>query len=210
MTKLKVYNQTGKPVGEVKLNAKIFGVELNPELVQQAVRTQNANSRIVIAHTKTRGEVRGGGKKPWKQKGTGRARHGSSRSPIWKGGGVTFGPRKDRNYSIKINKKAKRKALFMSLSAKASDTLITVVDKIDMPAIKTKEITTMIAKLNLNKSVLVVLPKSDAKIIKSIKNIPKVTAINANSLNIMDVLKYNNLLVLKDSLAVIDKTFLSE
>jgi len=210
MTKLKVYNQAGKQVSEVKLNAKIFGIELNPELVQQAVRTQNANSRIVIAHTKTRGEVRGGGKKPWKQKGTGRARHGSSRSPIWKGGGVTFGPRKDRNYSIKINKKAKRKALFMSLSAKANDSLVTVVDKIEMSAIKTKDITTMITKLKLKKSVLVVLPKSDIKIIKSVKNIPKVTVINADSLNIMDVLKYNNLLVLQDSLAVIDKTFLTE
>ncbi len=114
----KIYNTSGKSVGNIKLPEGIFGLKWNADLVHEVVRLMNSNSRTAIAHTKTRGEVRGGGKKPWKQKGTGRARHGSSRSPIWVGGGVTHGPRNDKNFDRKINKKAKTKALFTILSRK--------------------------------------------------------------------------------------------
>lgn len=208
MTKEKVYNQTGKAVGEIKLEPKIFNIEIKPELIQQAVRTQLANKRKVIAHTKDRSEVRGGGRKPWRQKGTGRARHGSIRSPIWKGGGVTFGPRKNRNYSIKMNKKARRKALLMTLSDKARGKFIVVLDKLELPEIKTKNLLKIISKLPLKKKILVVLPKSDQKIIKSAGNLQNIKTINANSLNVVDILGYKYLLILKDSLAIIGKTYL--
>lgn len=208
MTKVKVYNQTGKAVGEIKLEPKIFNIEIKPELVQQAVRTQLANKRKVIAHTKDRSEVRGGGRKPWRQKGTGRARHGSIRSPIWKGGGVTFGPQKNRNYSLKMNKKARRKALLMTLSDKARDKFIVVLDKLELPAIKTKDLLKIISKLPLKKKVLIILPKSDQKIIKSARNLPNIKTINANSLNVVDVLVHRCLLILKDSMAIIEKTYL--
>ncbi len=208
MTKVKVYNQTGKAVGEVKLEPKIFEIKIKPELIQQAVRTQLANKRKVIAHTKDRSEVRGGGRKPWRQKGTGRARHGSIRSPIWKGGGVTFGPRKNRNYSLKMNKKARRKALLMTLSDKATDKSIVVLDKLELPAIKTKDLLKIISKLPLKKKILVILPESDQKVIKSARNLPDIKTINASSLNIVDILGYKYLLILKDSFAIIGKTYL--
>jgi len=208
MAKVKLYSQDGKSIKEIILNKKIFGVEIKPELIQQAIRTQEANSRKIIAHTKDRSDVRGGGKKPWRQKGTGRARHGSIRSPLWKGGGVTFGPRSDRNYSLKINKKAKRKALFMALSDKLVNKKIILIDKLTLSEIKTKDFIGVLKKLKLKKSVLVILPKSDKNIIKSANNIPKINTINANSLNVIAVVKNNNLLILQDSLKVMEDTFI--
>jgi len=208
MTKVKVYNQIGKEVGEIKLEPKIFNIEIKPELIQQAVRTQLANKRKVIAHTKERPEVRAGGRKPWRQKGTGRARHGSIRSPIWKGGGVTFGPRKNRNFSLKMNKKARKKALLMALSDKAKNNCIVVLDKLELSVIKTKDFLKIISRLPLKKKILAVLPKSDQKIVKSDRNLPNVKTINANSLNVVDVLGYEYLLILKNSLTVIEKTYL--
>jgi len=207
MTKVKLYSQDGKSTKEITLKKEIFNVKANPVLVQQAIRTQEANSRKVIAHTKDRSDVRGGGRKPWRQKGTGRARHGSIRSPLWKGGGVTFGPRNNKNYSLKINKKAKKKALLMTLSDKCSHKKITVLDEMKLAEIKTKELMAIINKLKIKNSVLIVLPKSDKKIIKSANNIPKISTINANSLNVIDVVKNNNLLILKDSLKIIEETF---
>lgn len=136
--KIKVYNQNVEPVGEIELSPGVFGVKSNPALVHQAAVAQMANQRKVIAHTKTRSEVRGGGRKPWAQKGTGRARHGSSRSPIWRGGGVTFGPRNDRNFKVRINKKMKQNALLMALSDKAANNNLAVVDKFSLPEFKTK------------------------------------------------------------------------
>lgn len=208
MVKATIYNQDGRVVKEANLEPKIFGVTVKPELVQQAVRTQLANSRVAIAHTKTRGEVSGGGKKPWKQKGTGRARHGSIRSPIWKGGGITFGPRSDKNFSLKMNKKAKRKALFMTLTDKAQGKKIVIVEQLELPQIKTKAFLGMIAKLPLKKTVLLVLPKSNQAIIKSVRNVPYITAINADSLNVVDVLGHEFILCPMASLDVISKTFL--
>ena len=128
--KAQVFRQTGEKIKELELNAKIFGVEVKESVVHQVIVAQMANSREAIAHTKLKSEVRGGGKKPWAQKGTGRARHGSSRSPIWVGGGVTFGPRNIRNFSQKINKKMKTKALFMCLSDKVANNLLTVLDDV--------------------------------------------------------------------------------
>src|SRR3989339_146560 len=149
--KVKVYNLEGKEVREEELEQSFFDIVVKPEVVQQAVEAQLANSRQVLAHTKGRGEVRGGGKKPWKQKGTGRARHGSIRSPLWKGGGVTFGPTKERNFSQKINKKAKQQALFSVLSKKLADQEIKVVDEIKIKNIKTKEMAKILGNFFENK-----------------------------------------------------------
>jgi len=136
--KIKVYNQAAENTGEMELSSKVFGVKANQALVHQAVVTQMANERKVLAHTLTRCEVRGGGKKPWAQKGTGRARHGSSRSPIWRGGGITFGPRKDRNFKMRINKKMRQNAIFMVLSDKMANSHLTVLDKFSIVEFKTK------------------------------------------------------------------------
>jgi large subunit ribosomal protein L4 len=208
MQKTKVYNMTGKEVGELTLEPKIFGVKVKPTLVQQAIRTQLANSRLVLAHTKTRAEVRGGGKKPWRQKGTGRARHGSIRSPIWKGGGVTFGPRKNRNFSLGMNKKAKRLALFMALADKAVNKKLIVMDKLELSAIKTKSFVGVISKLPLKGTILVVLPKTDHKIIKSVRNLPYAKSISADSLNVYEVVAHEFILCPQDSLKVISQTYL--
>jgi len=138
--KYQVYNRQGEKVEEVELNQAVFDIEVNEELVHQAVVAQMANKRKVLARTKDKSEVRGGGRKPWKQKGTGRARHGSSRSPLWIGGGVTFGPTKDRNFKKKINKKMKRKALFMCLSDRVKDKNLLLLDKLELNEAKTKEL----------------------------------------------------------------------
>ena len=224
--KVKLYNQKAEEVGEEKLNADIFGVEANPELIHQVVVAQNHNSRQVLAHTKDRSEVRGGGKKPWKQKGTGRARVGSSRSPIWIGGGVTFGPTKDRNFSVKINKKMKRKALFMCLSDRVKDESFILLDKFEIEEIKTKKVAEILDKLNkkiINKkamptgrqedgkakkpTILVVLDKDSDKVFKSAKNIERVSVIGAENLNVVDILKYKYLLTTVQSVKSIEKVY---
>ncbi len=147
--KISTYTQNGKESGKAELPSEIFDVKMNSDLVHQVVLAQMSNQRQVIAHTKDKSEVRGGGRKPWKQKGTGRARHGSIRSPIWKGGGVTFGPTKDRNFKKKINKKMRRKALFMVLSSKVQDKEMIVLDKLKIEKPKTKEIAMVIENLKL-------------------------------------------------------------
>jgi len=205
---VKVYNLEGKEVGEVTLSPAIFGQKVSKELVAQAIRIQQANAREPWAHTKTRGEVRGGGKKPWKQKGTGRARHGSSRSPIWSGGGVTFGPRNERNYTLAINKKMKKKALLMALSDKAQSDLLIIVDTLVLPKSKTKELVLGLANLKLtNKSVLLTVAGKSDSTVRASKNLKKIEVIRADSLNIEDVLKRQYLVLEKDSLPVIEKTY---
>jgi large subunit ribosomal protein L4 len=159
--KIKVYNQKCEPVSEMKLSDQVFGVKASEALVHQAVVTQMANERQVLAHTKERNEVRGGGKKPWRQKGTGRARAGSIRSPIWKGGGVTFGPRKDRNFKKKINKKMKQKAMMMVLSDRLSSGNLAVLDKLEMNKFKTKVFNEMLG--GLEKKVLKVEKQENKK-----------------------------------------------
>lgn len=189
-------------------------MEINQELICQAINAQRANARKVIAYTKDRSEVRGGGKKPWRQKGTGRARHGSIRSPIWRGGGVTFGPTKERVFTQKINKKMKQKALFMALSSKVQDKECVLLDKLELNESKTKKMAEILNKLgsklkkDLNKSVLIILPSMDEKVIRAIRNIPKIKSIMANSLNVYDVLSYHYILMPKESIKIIKKTYL--
>lgn len=210
--KIPVYNQKAEVVGDVELNSKIFDVKPNKHLIAEAVRVQMSNARQSAAHTKTRGEVSGGGKKPWKQKGTGRARAGSNRSPIWRHGGVTFGPRSTRNWELKLNKKASRQALFMALSDKVKDNKFFVIDSVKMEAPKTKEFAGIISsfkkQLELGKKQLFVTSHEQKDLIRSSRNLPAITPISAHTLNLHEVLKADSMIVLKDSLAAIEKTFL--
>lgn len=213
--KTPLYNQNAEVVGDIDLNDKVFAVAPNTHLMAESVRVQQSNARGGLSNTKTRGEVSGGGKKPWKQKGTGKARAGSTRSPIWRHGGVVFGPRSERNWSLKINKKAKTKALFMSLSDKAKHSSIVLVDSISLEPVKTKQFVSLLGKLKeasktTGKKVLFVLPKADASLVRASRNIPSVTPIIAANLNIVEILKADTMLMLKDSLQVIEKTFLAE
>ena len=207
MLKTKLYNQEGKESGEMELPENVFGVELNDDLVHQAVVAQMANARQILADTKDKGEVRGGGKKPWKQKGTGRARHGSSRSPIWKGGGVTFGPTSDRNFSKMINKKMKTKALFMVLSGKLRDNEIVVVDNIKLEKTSTSKMKSVLDKLPLSGKVLISIDKKDDNIFNSIKNIPNISMIASDSLNVVDLLKNKVLLINKKGIERIGEVY---
>ncbi len=208
-----VYNQKGEEVEKIELPANIFGLELNKDLVHQVVVAQMANARKVIAHTKDRSERRGGGRKPWRQKGTGRARHGSIRSPIWRGGGISFGPTKERVFTKKINKKMKQKALFMALSSKVRDDEMILLDKLEIKETKTKVMVGILNNLknkfkkDLTKSLLIVLPKTDVDVIRVNNNIPKIKIIRADSLNVLDILNYKYFLMLQDSIDVIKKTY---
>jgi large subunit ribosomal protein L4 len=211
--KVKVYNQQGEEVGQTELPAEVFDVAMNRDLVHQAVVTQMANARKVIAHTKDRSEVRGGGRKPWRQKGTGRARHGSIRSPIWIGGGVTFGPTKERVFVKKINKKMKRQALSMALSSKVKDGEMILLDKLELAEAKTKKLMEIIKNLSsvikkdLTKGSLIIMPATDEKIIRASRNIPKIKTLRADSLNVKDVLSYKYLLMPQEAIKIIQKTY---
>jgi len=258
--KLNVYNQQSELIGEMDLNPKIFNVKANPALVHQAVVAQMANERQVLAHTKGRGEVRGGGRKPWQQKGTGRARHGSIRSPIWRGGGVTFGPTKERNFKQKINQKMKQKALLAVLSDKVANKKLVVLDKLELTEYKTKKFDQIISglekevlkirqpdgqtirlpevkqesKISVNSkqktnnslptqtgkqpvvsgkqteatekqknkktkhNVLIINDQQDNKIIKSAKNLVGVRLIYLDNINIVDLLKYRDLILTRE------------
>ncbi len=194
--KAKVYNLAGEVLREEELDAKFFVIKPKAEVIQQAVEAQLAASRTVLAHTKGRAEVRGGGKKPWKQKGTGRARHGSIRSPLWVGGGVTFGPTKERNFKLDINKKAKKRALQMVLADKANNEHIILVEELTVAEPKTKMFNAILQKLPIKgKTALIVLDKKNANIVISSRNLPKVLTEGADSLNVVDLLKYEYLLM---------------
>lgn len=208
MIKADLMNKEGKKIGEEKLEPRIFEVDPEASLIQQAIVTQLANRRQVLAHTKTRSEVRGGGRKPWRQKGTGRARHGSIRSPLWRGGGVTFGPRKNRNFSRKINKKARQKALFMVLTDKARNKNIILIDNLKLEKPKTKEFAGIIKNFPLEKTFLTILPASDLAVIRASNNLKKTKCIRADSLNVYDVVRYEKIFMPKESLAVLKKTYL--
>jgi len=208
MVKIKVYNLEGKEVEEMELDPQVFGVKINPDLVHQVVEAQQANARFKLAHTKTKAEVRGGGKKPWRQKGTGRARAGSIRSPLWKGGGITFGPRKEREFGKKINKKMKTKALFMTLTDKVKENALIILEKLEFTKIKTKDLIKLISKLPLKSGkTLIVLDQKNDNIVKSARNVKNLKTILANSLNILDILKYNYLLVDKNGVKNIIDTY---
>lgn len=207
MSSVALYNQGGQSVGQVTLDPKVFDLKPNPGLIEQAVVTLLANRRHPIAHTKTKGEVRGGGRKPWKQKGTGRARHGSIRSPQWKGGGVVFGPRSNRNFTIKMNAVSRRQALLMTLSDKAQHERLVVLDAFTMTAPKTKEVVGLLKKLPQKKTSLFVLPTSDQELVRAGRNIPGLDFIRADSLNVYDIVGHQQLIVLQSALPVISKTY---
>ncbi|MCD6410667.1 50S ribosomal protein L4 [bacterium] len=211
--KVKVYNQKGEEVGTTVLPKEVFEREINPDLIHQVVVCMMANQRHPWAHTKDRGEVSGGGKKPWRQKGTGRARHGSIRSPIWIGGGVAHGPRKEKKYKKRIPKRMKRQALLLVLSGKVKDNELVVLDKLEIDTPKTKKMAEIIknlkekAKIIEKKSLLIAIPKKDDNIIRSAYNIPKVEVMEARNLNVLELLKYKYLVLPKDSIKVIKETF---
>ena len=214
---IEIYNQKALKTGKIiKLNPAIFSVEASPALIQRAVVAQRANSRKSIAHTKTKGEVRGGGKKPWKQKGTGRARHGSIRSPLWRGGGVTFGPRNTRNFSKKINKKAKRKALFTVLSDKVKNDVLIVLDKLDFQEAKTKDMNIMLEKFykifllkDKKQNSAIILDQKSKRFVQALKNITHTQTIAPNSLNVVDLLSCKILFVTLKALREIEEIYYS-
>lgn len=230
MIKATVYNLSGDKVKDLELNPKVFGLAVKPELIQQAIVAQRANARQVLASTLDKSQVRGGGKKPWKQKGTGRARHGSIRSPLWRGGGITFGPTNERNFSLKINKKVKRKALFMALSDKAANEKLILVDNLEIAEAKTKKFFEALQNLGLRdkkkkllkkdekaekktkkpKAVLLVLPGKNEKVTRAARNIEAVSYLGANALNIVDVVKSKYILLPIDALAEIEKNYLTK
>jgi len=195
MAKVSVYNMEGKVVGDMDLNDSIFAVEINEHLVHMAVVQQLANNRQGTQKAKTRSEVSGGGRKPWRQKGTGHARQGSTRSPQWTHGGVVFAPT-PRDYSFKLNKKEKRAALKSALTSVVAENKFIVVDEFKLDAIKTKEFAKVMTNLNVDKA-LVVLDSNDKNVVMSAKNIPTVKTALTNTINVYDILKYNTVVVTK-------------
>ncbi len=206
--KISVYNQKGESVKEIDLPKGIFDVEVNSDLLHQVVTCQRSNRRQNSAQTKDRSEVSGGGKKPWRQKGTGRARHGSNRSPIWIGGGVTFGPSNERNYKKKINKKEKRSALLMSLSSKASENLVVLTENIELKEPKTKELSFLKNLPCKDGTTLLVTDKNNQEIFLSARNIPNLKVVEARNLTALDVLSVKHLLLFENSLESVKDTFL--
>ena len=205
MATVKVYNMEGAEVGTLDLNESIFGVDVNTHVMHLAVVSQLAHKRQGTQSAKTRAEVRGGGIKPWRQKGTGRARQGSIRSPQWKGGGVVFAP-KPREYGFKMNKKEKALAIKSALTSKVLDQKFVVVDQITFDEAKTKKMVTMLANLKADKA-LVVLDKKDENVILSARNLPDVTTVTYNALNVFDILKYDKMVIAKDAVAQIEEVY---
>ncbi len=205
MANVAVYNMEGKEVDSIELNDSIFGVEINEHLVHMAVLQQLANKRQGTQKAKTRSEVRGGGRKPWRQKGTGHARQGSTRSPQWTGGGVVFAPT-PRDYSFKLNKKEKRAALKSALTSRVVENKFVVVDELKLDEIKTKKFVEVLKNLNVEKA-LVVLNDMDEKVIASAANIPTVKTTQTNELNVFDVLKYDTVVVTKAAVATIEEVY---
>ena len=205
MAKVAVYNMEGKEVDSIELNDSIFGVEINEHLVHMAVLQQLANNRQGTQKAKTRSEVRGGGRKPWRQKGTGHARQGSTRAPQWTGGGVVFAPT-PRDYSFKLNKKEKRAALKSALTSRVVENKFVVVDDLKLDEVKTKKFAEVLKNLNVEKA-LVVLNTMDTNVIMSAKNLPTVKTAQTNELNVFDVLKYDTVVVTKDAIATIEEVY---
>ena len=206
MPKIDVYDIEGKKVNDVELNEDIFGIIPNEELVHSVIVNYLANQRQGTQSTKTRAEVRGGGKKPWRQKGTGRARQGSIRAPHWVGGGIALGP-KPRSYSYKLNKKEKRLAIKSCLSSKVIENELTVVDKIELKEIKTKEVAKMLNNLKLAGKTLILLPEKNEVIQKSARNIEGVKTSLVNTINVYDLLKYNKLVLTVDSVKNLEEVY---
>jgi large subunit ribosomal protein L4 len=198
-----VYNVQGEQVSETELRDDIFGVAVNEALMHQALVRQLANARLGTHKTKTRSEVRGGGRKPWRQKGTGRARQGSIRAPHWRGGGTVFGPT-PRSYRQKMPRKMRRQALRSALTVKASGEQVRVLDALDMSEPKTREVMGILENLGVESSALILLPQRDEVILRSVRNLPKVRTLVAQYLNVRDLLKYDYILMPLASLEVIE------
>lgn len=217
MPSVKVYNMEGEETGTLKLPEKVFGVPMNKDLLHQAIRMYQANKRKSTAHTKTRAEVSGGGRKPWRQKHTGRARHGSRRSPIWKGGGITFGPRSERNWKLQMPEKMRRKALFVALSAKTRDNEIVLLDELKLGGGKTKDFKERMKQFALHAPFpelgakggrsLIVLPKKEETLSRAARNLSLLAVELAQNLNPLKVLSCKYLVLPKEGVAVIEKTF---
>lgn len=209
----KVYNLKAEAVGEEQLSDKVFGQAANVALVHQAAVAQAANERPVLAHTKDRSEVRGGGKKPWRQKGTGRARVGSSRSPIWVGGGVTFGPTKNRNFSKDLNVKMKRQAVRVVLSDKVASKQLTIVDELNFSEYKTKNFAAMITALSEKaftgkpKSVLVLETLPEGTVKNSARNLKSVKLLGIDNINIVDLLKYQQIILSRKAIKALEERY---
>ena len=205
MANVSVYNMEGKEVGTMELNDAVFGVDVNEHLVHMAVVAQLANKRQGTQKAKTRSEVSGGGRKPWRQKGTGHARQGSTRAPQWTGGGVVFAPT-PRDYTIRLNKKEKRLALKSALTSRVQEQKFIVLDELKFDEIKTKKMQAVLDALNVSKA-LVVLNENDQNVVKSARNIENVQTALTNSINVYDILKYNTVIVTKAAVATIEEVY---
>lgn len=206
MPKVTVFDMAGKPVSEIELSDAIFGIEPNKSVMHAAVVNYLANQRQGTQSTLTRTEVRGGGRKPWKQKGTGHARQGSIRAPQWRHGGIALGP-KPRDYSYSLNKKVKRLALKSALSSKVLEENLIVLDSLKLDAYKTKSVVNMLNALGVEKKALIVMASSDEKVIKSANNIPGVKTALTNTLNVYDILNYDKFIVVKDAVAKLEEVY---
>ena len=205
MANVSVYNMEGNEVGKMDLSDAVFGVDVNEHLVHMAVVAQLANKRQGTQKAKTRAEVSGGGRKPWRQKGTGHARQGSTRSPQWKGGGVVFAP-VPRDYSIKLNKKEKRAALKSALTSRVQENKFIVVDELKLDEIKTKKFQAVMDNLKVSKA-LVVVDQDSSNVVKSARNIPTVKTAYVNTINVYDILKYNTVVATKTAVASIEEVY---
>lgn len=205
MANVAIYDMKGKEVGKMDLSDAVFGVEINEHLVHMAVVQQLANNRQGTQKAKTRSEVSGGGRKPWRQKGTGHARQGSTRSPQWTGGGVVFAPT-PRDYSFKLNKKEKRLALKSALTSRVQENKFIVLDELKLDEIKTKKFQEVLDNLKVNKA-LVVLKDNDQNVMLSARNIPNIRTALTNTINVYDVMKYNTVIVTKDAVATIEEVY---
>lgn len=206
MANVTVYNMNGQQVGEVELNEAIFSVEVKENLVHAAVVAHLANRRQGTQSAKTRAEVRGGGRKPWKQKGTGRARQGSIRSPQWTGGGVVFAP-KPRDYSVKLNRKEKRIALKSVLTTRVNESKFIVLDELNLSEIKTKAMKNVLGALNLSKALVVTEGEASKNVMLSARNIQGIKTAAVNNINVYDILKYDTFVVTKEALAKIEEVY---
>ena len=205
MATVSVYNMEGNEVGTIELSDAVFGVDVNEHLVHMAVVAQLANKRQGTQKAKTRSEVSGGGRKPWRQKGTGHARQGSTRAPQWTGGGVVFAP-VPRDYTIRLNKKERRLALKSALTSRLQENKLIVVDELKFDEIKTKNFVNVMNNLKADKA-LVVLNENDANVVMSARNIPTVKTALTNTINVYDILKYNTLILTKDAVATIEEVY---
>lgn len=206
MPKVNVYNQLGEVVGDIELNEAIFGIEVNEHVVYEVVKNHLANRRQGTQSAKTRAEVRGGGRKPWRQKGTGRARQGSIRAPQWKGGGVVFAP-KPRNYRYSVPKKVRRLAMKSVLSSKVLEGELRILDALTIDAFSTKKAKEILKNLSLETKTMIVLPEGNDMIVKSFANLPKVETVVVDYMNVYDLMRFDNLVIVKDALSKIEEVY---